>query len=345
MSGPHTGFRRSLLRVAIFAVVTVLMTALLARTIQGYQDDDAPTYAAVFTDATRLAPGDDVRLAGVSVGRVESVTLTDDARARVEFAVEESVRLGTRTSVVIRYRNLIGDRYLALSVPVPGGSPLEPGDTLPLERTRAALDLTAVFNGFKPLFAGLDSSSINALSLSLVKALQGEGGTIASLLDSTGSLGHAIGRRDRTIGTLVQDLSTVLTTLNRQTGPFNRLVTHLRDLTGGLARDRGQIVDALAGIDGLATATDTLLTRARPHLRGTVEGLRDSGRRLRQNRDKLAEKVELLPVKLNAIMRSAQYGSWFQFFNCGLGLEVHLPGDAPPVAVPPSGPSTEICGA
>ena len=345
MTDRTLSFRRSLFRVTLFAVITVLATGLLARTIQGYQDEDAPTYAAVFTDATRLAPGDDVRLAGVSVGRVESVTLTDDARARVEFAVERSVQLGSRTLAAIRYRNLIGDRYLALSVPVPGGTPLEPGDTLPLDRTRPALDLTAVFNGFKPLFAGLDASSINALSLSLVKALQGEGGTIASLLDGTGSLGHAIARRDDTIGALVTDLSTVLTSLNRQAGPFNRLITHLRDLTGGLARDRSQIVDALAGIDRLATATDTLLTRARPHLKGTVEGLRDSARRLRVHRDRLAEKVELLPVKLNAIMRSAQYGSWFQFFNCGLGLEIDLPGGAPPVAVPPSGPNTEICGA
>ena len=338
-------FRRSLVRLTLFAFTTVLLTGFLARTIEGYQDEDALTYGAVFTDATKLKPGDDVRLAGVTVGRVQEVTLTEDALARVEFTVDPAVELTTASSAVIRYRNLIGDRYIALSVPATRGVDLAPGDTLPLERTTPALDLTSVFNGFRPLFAGLDASAINALSLSLVKALQGEGGTIASLLDSTGSLGHAIAERDATIGTLVTDLTAVLGTLNRQSQPFNRLITHLRDLSGGLAEDREQIVDAFEGIDDLATATTSLLARARPHLRGTVEGVRDAARRLKTHRDRLEEKLDLLPVKLNAIMRSAQYGSWFQFYNCGLGLEVDLLGDQPPLVVPPSGPETEICGA
>ncbi|HWJ80777.1 MAG TPA: MlaD family protein [Nocardioides sp.] len=338
-------FGRSLVRLAAFAFVTVLLTGFLVRTIQGYQDPDARTYAALFTDATKLAPGDDVRLAGVPVGRVTAVTLTSDAEAEVEFSVNRSIDLTTDTTATIRYRNLIGDRYVALSVPASDAPSLRPGGTLPVTQTRPALDLTAVFNGFKPLFAGLDSSAINELSMSLVQALQGEGGTIASLLDSTGSLGHSIARRDATIGRLVDDLTTVLGSLNQHAAPFNRLVTHLRDLTGGLAGDRHLIVSALDGIDDLATATNTLLVRARPHLAGTVRGLQDAARRLKQHRGKLEEKLNLLPVKLNAIMRSAQYGSWFQFFNCGIGLEVNLLGNAPPLAVPPSGPETEICGA
>ncbi|GAA4811695.1 MCE family protein [Nocardioides caeni] len=331
--------------MTVFAVVTVLLTAFLARTIQGHQDGGAPTYTAVFADATQLKAGDDVRLAGVTVGRVQSVELTDDARAEVRFSTDDSVTLTSTSTATIRYRNLIGDRYVALDVPVGRGDDLRPGDTIPLEQTTPALDLTAVFNGFKPLFAGLDAESINSLSLSLVRALQGEGGTIASLLSGTGSLGHAIAERDAVIGDLVTDLTTVLTSLNGQSAPFNRLVTHLRDLSGGLAEDRTLIVDALAGIDGLALATDELLSRARPGLKGTVKGLRSTVQRLDDHQDKLIEKLDLLPVKLNAIMRAAQYGSWFQFFNCGLGAEVDLLGDAPPLVVPPTGPETEICGA
>jgi len=202
-----------------------------------------------------------------------------------------------------------------------------------------------VFNGFKPLFEGLDSSSINALSLSLVQALQGEGGTIASLLSGTGSLGRTIAAHDADIGALVRDLSTVLGTLNRRSAPFNRLITHLRDLSTGLRGGRNQILDALSGIDDLASATTTLLSRARPHLAAVVRGLGQTAHRLATHRGVLQEKLDLLPVKLNAIMRSAQYGSWFQFFNCGLGLEVDLNGNVPPLAIPPTGPRTGICGA
>lgn len=340
-----TSFSKSLVRLALFAVVTVILTGFLARTIQGYQEDGAQTYSANFTNATALKSGDDVRLAGVTVGRVTSVTLTDDAEAKVDFTVDDAVRLTPDSIVTIRYRNLIGDRYLALSVPANGKNHLRPGDTLPVTQTRAALDLTAVFNGFKPLFAGLDASAVNALSLSLVRALQGEGGTIASLLSGTGSLGEAISKHDETIGALVRDLTTVLRTLNERSGPFNRLITHLRDFSGGLVRGRDQILDALAGIDGLAAVTADLLVRARPHLAGTIRGLSATARRLHQNQDVLEEKVNLLPVKVNAIIRAAQYGSWFQFYSCGLGLQVNLNGNVPPLVLPPSEPTTGICGA
>lgn len=341
-----SSFARSLIRLSLFALVTVLLAGLLVRTIQGYQDDNAPTYQAIFTNATDLKPGDDVRLAGVTVGKVKSVSLTADTNARVRFSVDPSVRPTADTTVVIRYRDLIGNRYLALSIPTADGTPLTPGDTLPVAQTRPALDLTAVFNGFKPLFAGLDPSAINTLSFSLVQALQGEGGTIASLLDATGSLGQTIARHDATIGTMVRDLTTVLTTLNQRSQPLNRLITHLRTFSTGLARGRTQIVDALASIDDLASATTTLLARARPHLRGTIDGLSAAAHRLRQNKDVLEQKMNILPVKLNAIMRAAQYGSWFQFYNCGLGLQVYLNGDSPPlVSLPPKGPQTGICGA
>jgi phospholipid/cholesterol/gamma-HCH transport system substrate-binding protein len=336
--------RRSLVKLLVFAFVTVMLMALLTRTIQGFQDGGDPSYRALFSDATKLAVGDDVRLAGVTVGRVKSVELTDDALARVTFSVDPSVSLTSESTAVIRFRNLIGERYVALAVPA-AGQKLPAGAELPVSRTRPALDLTSVFNGFQPLFQGLDSASINSLSFSLVQALQGEGGTIASLLASTGSLGTTIAERDATIGELVDDLTIVLTTLNERSGSFNRLVTNLQKFTHGLARDREVTLDALAGIDQLASVTDTLLTQARPGLAGTIKGVRAIATKLDEGKQKLDDKLNLLPIKLNALMRSSQYGSWFQFFNCGVGAEIDLLDVAPPLVVPPSGPSTEICGA
>ena len=337
-------YRGALVRLLAFTVVTTIVTGFLVRTIQGYQGDATRSYTAVFTDATKLAKGDDVRLAGVSVGRVTRVALDRDAKARVGFTVDRDVTLTSTSTARIRYRNLIGERYLALDVPL-SGVRLPAGGTIPLTRTTPALDLTAVFNGFRPLFQGLDASSINALSLSLVKALQGEGGTLASLLGSTGSLGATIARHDAAIGTLVGELTTVLTTLNEHSASFNRLVTRLRAFSAGLRSDRQVVVDALAGIDDLATVTENLLGQARQPLRGVVAGTRQIATRLDDHKDMLVNKLNLLPVKLNAIMRSAQYGSWFQFYNCGIGLEVDLGSTTPPLVVPPSGPATGICGA
>jgi len=336
-------YRGPLVRLLVFAFVTVLLTAFLARTIQGFQDGGSPEYHALFTNATRLEVGDDVRMAGVTVGRVHAVHLDDRALADVTLSVDRSIQLNSLTTATIRYRNLIGERYVALTVPA-GGVPMPAGATLPVDRTRPALDLTAVFNGFRPLFQGLDAASINSLSFSLVQALQGEGGTIASLLSSTGTFGTTIARRDATIGSLVTSLTALLDTLNRRSAPFNRLVTHLQTFTRGLAADRNVTLDALAGIDQLARTTDTLLTQARPGLAGTVRGLRAVAASLDEGRANLRTKLNLLPVKLNAIMRSAQYGSWFAFYNCGLGAEIDLGGGAPPLTAPAVGPETGICG-
>lgn len=335
-------YRGTLIKLFVFAFVTVMLTAMLARTIHGFQDSHARTYEALFTTATRVEPGDDVRLAGVTVGRVSGVTLTDEDLAQVRFTVDDSVPLTTTSTVAIRYLNLIGERYL--SVVAPGaGKELGPDSVIPVSRTRSALDLTAVFNGFQPLFQGLDSDAINTLSMSLVQALQGEGGTIASLLSGTGALGSTIAAHDKTIGRLVDELTNVLDVINTRSGPFNRLIAHLARFTRDLSSDRSGVIDALAAIDRLSRASGTLLQRVRPGLGRTIAGVGSIARQLDRNQGELARKLDLLPVKLNAITRSAQYGSWFQFYSCGMGVAVRLPGGGtltspdPPTRAP-------ICG-
>lgn len=333
--------RAPVVKFLLFAVVTTMLTALLARTIQGHQDHHGRTFSALFTDATRLQPGDDVRLAGVTVGRVDSVGLSGES-AKVRFTLDRAVPLTTQSTLAIRYRNLIGERYLALDVPA-GGRPQPSDEIVPTSRTRAALDLTAVFNGFRPLFQGLDSDAINSLSMSLVQALQGEGGTLASLLSGTGDLGRTVSAHDAAIGRLVTDLTTVLEQVDLHSASFNRLIIQLTRFTHGLSGDRNRVVDALAAIDRLSRATDALLTQAEPGIKQTVAGLGAVSARLDGGSKELSQKLGLLPIKLNAILRAAQYGSWFQFYSCGMGLRVDLP-NGRSVETPASPPTSEICG-
>src|SRR3546814_20306036 len=68
--------------------------------------------------------------------------------------------------------------------------------TIPVANTEPALDLTTLFNGFKPLFTALDPDQVNELSMNLVQVLQGEGGTVASLLENTASLTGTMAGRD-----------------------------------------------------------------------------------------------------------------------------------------------------
>ena len=100
------------------------------------------------------------------------------------------------TKATIKYRNLVGERYIALTQDVGGATPLRDGATIGLDHTQSALDLTVLFNGFKPLFAALSPKDVNELSGEIISVLQGEGGNINSLLATTASLTSTLADRD-----------------------------------------------------------------------------------------------------------------------------------------------------
>ena len=119
----------------------------------------------MFKDVTGLAPGQEVRIAGVRVGEVKSIKVaTDRVHADVEFNVLKTSVLTQGTKATIKYRNLIGERYIALTQDVGSATPLKDGATIGLDHTQSALDLTVLFNGFKPLFAALSPKDVNELS-------------------------------------------------------------------------------------------------------------------------------------------------------------------------------------
>jgi phospholipid/cholesterol/gamma-HCH transport system substrate-binding protein len=137
-----------LIKFSVFALVTIAATALLAATIVNMSFTSRDTYHAVFSDVTGLETGDDIRVAGVRVGQVEGIRIKDRTLAEVTFTVAADRPLLTSTHAVVRYRNLVGQRYVALTEGTGDGTRLRPGGTIPLSRTQPALDLNALLNGF-----------------------------------------------------------------------------------------------------------------------------------------------------------------------------------------------------
>ena len=177
------------IKLGIFTVVSILVTGLLAVIMGNFGFGDQSTYRAVFSTASMLQKGDDVRVAGVSVGEVKKVEHYDRTEALVTFRVSSDVPLTTASRAEIRYLNLVGDRYLALEEGADqDAAPLEDGGTIPIAQTKPALDLTVLFNGFQPLFQALTPQQVNDLSMNLVQVLQGEGGTVQGLLAKTASM-------------------------------------------------------------------------------------------------------------------------------------------------------------
>ncbi|MEU9442820.1 MCE family protein [Streptomyces sp. NPDC048304] len=315
-----------LVKFSLFALVTIAATALLAATIVNISFTPKDTYHAVFTDVTGLETGDDIRVAGVRVGEVEGIRIKDRTLAEVTFTVDADRPLLAGTHAVVRYRNLVGQRYIALTEgPGDVTARLRPGGTIPLSRTQPALDLNALLNGFKPLFAALSPSDVNQLATEIVQTLQGEGGTVNSLLAHTASLTTTLADRDKLIGSVVDNLNTVLATLDKRGSRFSDLLTQLRRVVSGLSADRKPIGESLVSIGDLTDVTSGLLKDARPPLKDDIAGLGDLTGTLNKNQNTVEGVLKRLPNKLNKLTGTASYGSWFNFYLCDFDGRIVLP--------------------
>jgi len=312
-------------KIAIFTVVTVVLTGMLAATIVNASLGDTATYRAIFSDVSGLDKGDDVRVAGVRIGQVDDIALVDDKNAEVTFDLAADRKLPAATTASIKYRNLVGQRYISLGTDV--GDPnavLRPGTTIPLDRTQPALNLTALFNGFKPLFQALSPKDVNQLSYEIIQVLQGEGGTVSDLLAHTASITSAIAGRDQVIGQVIDNLTAVLGTINGRGNELSSLITTVQQLVSGLAADRQPIADAITALDGLTTATAGLLAQARPSLQQDIGNLGQVSSLLNHADPSLDTFLQKLPGDLQAFTRTASYGSWFNYYLCRLSGAVSI---------------------
>lgn len=325
-----------LLKSVAFVAITGLATAVLAVSITNTGVGDTTAYTARFTDATALEPGDDVRISGVRVGQVDELRVVDRDVAQVRFSIDAARTLPADVTATIRYRNMIGQRYLALerNTEAERSEPgvLAAGDEIPLTRTTPALDLTELFDGFEPLFAALDPGEVNALSSEIVQVLQGEGGTVESLLTHTASLTSTLASRDQVIGEVITNLNTVLATVTANGDALATLISTTQQLVSGLAADRAAIGDAIVGLGGLSTATAGLFEQARPPLKESIAGLDALSSTLVAGEAELDRFLVLLPSKLSAVGGAGSYGSWLNFYLCEATLTTDPPQGVPVTA-------------
>ena len=312
------------IKLIIFMVVTSLMTFVLAATIGNFGLGSTTKYHALFTDVTGLLPGNDVRIAGVKVGSVTGIGLKGTV-ADVTLQLDGGRTLTEGNLLELRYRNLVGERYIAV-VEGPGAATEQPkNSTIGLDRTKPALDLTVLFNGFRPLFQALDPQTVNDVSFQIIQTLQGEGGTVDALLAKTADLTQTLADRDAVIGRVVDNLTTVLGTVDQRDANLSDLIAQLQRLATGFAQDRASIGDSITGISNLTDATAGLLEGIRPSLKGDIARLGVLAANLDAGKAEINGVLQRLPEKLNRIMATAEYGGWFNFYLCGAdvnGVEV-----------------------
>lgn len=334
------GTRSTLVKFTVFLVVSVLLFTGLYRMMTNSVSGDVATWTARFESVSGLREGDDVRVAGVRVGRVEGIEVAGNDQAKVTFSLAKGQRVYRNTTVTLRYQNLLGQRYLALSVKPERGPALPLGTQIPLGRTSPGFDLTALLNGFEPLFNTIEPGEVNRLATSLVRVLQGESGTVEQLLRNTAEATEFLASRDQVLTQVLRNLTPVLQNLARQGQQFDATVVEFRQLMTGLARQRSQFADTIDHLGSLVESTSGLLKQARPPLDRDVASLREAAALLARERPRLLATIEALPVLLSGFGRAMSYGAYMNVYMCTLGIEAPT---GQTVWIGGNGPNSEAC--
>jgi phospholipid/cholesterol/gamma-HCH transport system substrate-binding protein len=317
-----TGTQRPAIKFGTFAVVMVLLTAFLFLIFGQYRTGSTIGYSAVFADASRLKAGDSVRAAGLRVGTVDDVSLQPDHTVLVSFDTDRNVALTVGTTVAVRYLNLVGDRYLEL-IDAPGSTRLLPANSrIAMDRTSPALDLDLLLGGLKPVIRGLNPQDVNTLSASLVQIFQGQGGTLESLLSKTASFSNGLADNSQTIDQLIDNLNTLVGTLGKDGDQFSGAIDRFERLVTGLAHDREPIGTAIDSLNNGTASIADLLTHARPPLAGTVDQLNRLAPLLDEDKGRIDGALQKAPENYRKLARLGSYGSWLNYYFCGLSVRV-----------------------
>lgn len=320
--------RGPLLQVLVFVLTMGVLIGMVGIVFGRVRIQPSGEFEAVFSDASGLTAGSDVRGNGVAIGTVKSIDLDEDRHAVVTFSVADDVTLTDATQARIRYANLTGDRYVDL---VPGttrnASVLEQGARIPLDQTRPALDLDQFFQGFDPLMRALDADEVNELATNVLNVTQGQAGAVEAMLANIGSFTSRLADRDQVIGDTITNLSSALTVLDGHHEDLDALVSGLSDLMAGLAEDRRAIGESLASINLAALDTADLLARIRPGIKANIDQMGEVAHAINANEDEIREVLDLYPSLARKLGRLGAYGSFFNFYLCGVKLKLDMPGE------------------
>ncbi|MDT4920596.1 MAG: phospholipid/cholesterol/gamma-HCH transport system substrate-binding protein [Pseudonocardiales bacterium] len=318
---------RPLVRLIAFLIVAGVFALMELNTLTGPHTGKTDEYAAMFSNpdgVSGLRTGNSVKVAGVAVGKVTAVDLVDAQHAKVTFTANRNQQVTSNTWAVVRYANLLGQRYLALTQSKPGGKVLPPGTTIPPGRTAPALSLTDLFNGFRPLFSALTPDQVNRISQDIIAVLQGQTSRIEDLIVRTADLTGNLANRDQTFRTVVDGLDKLLTTVSRHDDQLANVVTSLHGLTSELHEEGSAILGSLDGVDRLIGSVGRLFQNLNGHsLAPDIADAASLTKLLAGNTDTVAGLITGFASAFETFSRISQNGNWINIYACNVYVKTY----------------------
>lgn len=322
-----------------FAAIALVLLVLLYNTMVRPVPTNANSYTAEFTDVSGLRVGDDVRIAGVRVGAVHSIRVVGDS-ALVRIDIGTGHQLTDAMGLVLRYQNLVGQKYLAIVPGKTSGTPLATGAVIPFARTSPGFNLTTLLNGFRPLFQVLRPEDVNRLSESIIKVLQGEDGTVSGLLQETTRLTNYLADRDHLFHQVAVNLVPVLGEISGNGQQLAESVHQLSELTAGLAANRGTIMSSIDSMAQLLDRVDTTVAELRQPLTRDVGVLQQVLRLYASTKDQYGAAPGQFAKILEVLGRMTSYRSAANVYYCTITL---VAGDTRVATDPPGSKYSKVC--
>jgi phospholipid/cholesterol/gamma-HCH transport system substrate-binding protein len=302
------------------------IAVLAAMMIGAFRVGDLPLigggtpYKAAFRDASGLVPGNEVRIAGVKVGKVDAVELTrgkSGPYVRVTFRIDDgNVRLGRDSEATIRIKTVLGQKYLGLA---PSGTgQLKAGSEIPLEHTAAPFDVVQAVSGLAGTLDQIDSKQLADAFTVLSQTFTDTPANVQASLTGLSRLSQTVSERDQQLRDLLTRARTVTSVLANRDEEFRKLVTDGNLLLDEVSRRRDVIHNLLVTTNDLANQLSGLVSDNRAKLDPALRQLREVEATLQRNRANLEHALQSMGRFVTAFANVTGNGRWFDSYVAGL---------------------------
>lgn len=335
--------RATTLKVAIFAAVCLVVLGVLAARIGNITFfANRVQYQADLANATGLQPASNVKIAGVTVGVVDSVR-EQHGHAVVTFSINRSVHLPIDTRVGMQWQNVLGNQYLYL-YPGHAHGTLRPGGTLGLADAVSSPNIGKLLNALGPLLGAIHPQQANAVVEAFATALSGNETQINQLIDSAAGVSNTVGSVDVQVGQVISSLDQVFGALAQRSSDVGSLIGNLQTISQSLASNNGLLDSTITNLSKVAADVATLVQQTHGSLTTAIDGLNATSSVIQQNDGALATGLSGLGSGLapyTDISSSGQYFNVLSVYTCLANQQVCAYYDSsnpPPGSGPLGGP-------
>lgn len=307
MSKPFRERNPILVGAASLAVLAMLLLA-------AFKADSLPligggdTYYATFQDSSGLQTGNEVRIAGVRVGKVTSIDLKDGF-VRVGFKIKTNSRFGTQTGADIKVKTLLGAMYLALVPAGPGQLP--EGSTIPVGRTESAYNVVQAFTGLANRAGAINLPQLRKSLNTLADATATTPVSFRNALQGVSRLSENVARRDQQINTLLRNLKKVSAIAANRDADVISLMKDSDVLMQALVARRDAIHRLLVSTGALSQQLTALVSQSRADLKPALSNLSGVVDVLLKNQSNLDQSLRLLEPFYRVFASTLGSGPWF----------------------------------